>query len=105
PSITVDNRVTQRVSYEKYKRIGIRNGGIYFPTVQFELRIDPNQLANEQARNAVQHLLWKNKLKSRSSNRFAVYSKITKSYNEIFLANAFEYWLSFTSSNRSSIPS
>ncbi|CAF2129332.1 unnamed protein product [Rotaria magnacalcarata] len=54
PSITVDNRVTQRVSYEKYKRIGIRNGGIYFPTVQFELRIDPNQLANEQARNAVQ---------------------------------------------------
>ncbi|CAM4951787.1 unnamed protein product [Rotaria socialis] len=45
--------VRQRPSYDKYKRIGTREG-IHFPTVQFEFRIDPNQLANEQARNAVQ---------------------------------------------------
>jgi hypothetical protein len=50
-----DDRSQQRpscVSYEKYKRLGIRNG-IYFPTVQFELRINPDHSTNEKAQNTV----------------------------------------------------
>jgi hypothetical protein len=42
----------QRPSYEKDKRISVRNG-IYFPTVQFELRINPSHLTNEKAQNTV----------------------------------------------------
>ncbi|CAF0781157.1 unnamed protein product [Rotaria sordida] len=49
-----DDRLPQRSSYEKDKRSGIRNG-IYFPTVQFELRIDPNHIANEKAQNTIRH--------------------------------------------------
>ncbi|CAF1158600.1 unnamed protein product [Rotaria sordida] len=49
-----DKQQSQRPSYEKDKRSSTRNG-IYFPTVQFELRIDPNHIANEKAQNTIQH--------------------------------------------------
>jgi hypothetical protein len=47
-----DHRLRQRPSYEKDKRLSVRNG-IYFPTVQFELRIDPGRLAYEKSQNTV----------------------------------------------------
>jgi hypothetical protein len=47
-----DDRIPQRPSYEKDKRISVRNG-IYFPTVQFELRINPSHLTNEKAQSTV----------------------------------------------------
>ncbi|CAF4014709.1 unnamed protein product, partial [Rotaria sordida] len=47
-----DDRLPQRFSYEKDKRLSIRNGP-YFPTVQFEVRIDPDHLTNEKAQNTV----------------------------------------------------
>ncbi|CAF3873328.1 unnamed protein product [Rotaria sordida] len=47
-----DDRLPQRFSYEKDKRLSIRNG-LYFPTVQFEVRIDPDHLTNEKAQNTV----------------------------------------------------
>ncbi|CAF1566266.1 unnamed protein product [Rotaria sp. Silwood1] len=47
-----DGRLPRRPSYEKDKRSSIRNG-IYFPTVQFELRIDSDHLTNEKAQNTV----------------------------------------------------
>ncbi|CAF2725687.1 unnamed protein product [Rotaria sp. Silwood2] len=47
-----DDQLPQRFSYEKDKRSSIRNG-LYFPTVQFELRIDPDHLTKENAQKTV----------------------------------------------------
>ncbi|CAF3343678.1 unnamed protein product [Rotaria sp. Silwood2] len=51
PSFT-DNQSSRRPKYEKYKRSSVQNG-VYFSTVQFELRIDPDHLTNENAQNTV----------------------------------------------------
>ena len=47
------NYSSPQSSYEKDKRSSIRDG-IYFPTVQFELRIDPNQTTDRKAQSTVQ---------------------------------------------------
>jgi hypothetical protein len=52
PSFGNGNRLPQRRSYEKDKRLCVRNG-IYFATVQFELRIDSGRLPYEKSQNTV----------------------------------------------------
>ncbi|CAF3775512.1 unnamed protein product [Rotaria sp. Silwood1] len=47
-----DGHLPRRPFYEKDKRSSVPNG-IYFPTVQYELRIDQDHLTNEKAQNTV----------------------------------------------------
>ncbi|CAF3687202.1 unnamed protein product [Rotaria sp. Silwood1] len=47
-----DDHLPRRPFYEKDKRSSVRNG-IYFPTVQYELRIDQDHLTNEKVQNTV----------------------------------------------------